>query len=444
MTRGGNKRRHNEDILKVFLWCCLGLAIVIVAYDGLLAIGFGTRPAWFNSWMAFAGSGVLTLCAVGTLAWLYAVNQRQFNAHEQLKSRERLQSERLLTVINNINYAVLNITPRGTIKMYNSATLILLDTNDNLNNKNIDAVLKLVDSTGKLVRLSNIVVGHKMIDRDDLIYVLSDGQKINIHLTCVPVRGSYGATEKALGGVIMTLRDITKAKTLDDEKDEFISVVSHELRTPVTIAEGSLSNLQAYIERGISDSAQFKAAVDTAHEQVIFLAKMINDLSTLSRAERDVGADLETIKITELLADLYRKYQPEAKAKGLALDLDLNNAAGSIKVSRLYIEELLQNLVTNAIKYTAHGSVTLSAKTTAAVTEFAVTDTGIGISKPDQKRIFDKFYRSEDYRTRETSGSGLGLYVSNQLANKMGGELTLDSRLNHGSTFTFVLPKNKS
>ena len=116
---------------------------------------------------------------------------------------------------------------------------------------------------------------------------------------------------------------------------------------------------------------------------------------------------------------------------------------GSVFTSRLYLEELMQNLVSNAIKYTQSGSVTIKITRKNDLIKFAVQDTGIGISRSEREKIFDKFYRSEDYRTRESSGTGLGLYLSAQLADKMGTWLKLTSRMNHGSTFFFELPTHK-
>jgi multi-sensor signal transduction histidine kinase len=108
----------------------------------------------------------------------------------------------------------------------------------------------------------------------------------------------------------------------------------------------------------------------------------------------------------------------------------------------------LQNFITNAIRYTEKGGVTIIVKPGENDTiNFAVKDTGIGISRSDQAHLYQKFWRSEDYRTRETSGTGLGLYVVAKLAIKLKTEIKLKSRLNHGSTFSFSLPavkKNKS
>lgn len=175
----------------------------------------------------------------------------------------------------------------------------------------------------------------------------------------------------------------------------------------------------------------------------MYLAKMINDLGTLSRAERGTGDEQELIDVRELLHTMHGRYEGEALAKKLRLDLDLGNSLGKVMTSRLYIEELLQNLITNAIKYTTEGSVTIVARKLKNTITFTIKDTGIGISKADQDKIFGKFYRSEDYRTRETGGTGLGLYVSSKLAMKLNTKIILTSRLNYGSSFSFELESSK-
>jgi signal transduction histidine kinase len=236
------------------------------------------------------------------------------------------------------------------------------------------------------------------------------------------------------------MRDVTKAKSLEEERDEFISVVSHELRTPITIVEGTISNVQVMMQHPDHTKEMLSDAVEMAHDQIVYLAKMVNDLSTLSRAERGVADAAEDIDVREMIHKLHDEYDKEARAKKLHLNLDLSATLGHVTTSRLYLEEMLQNFITNAIKYTKTGTVTVSVKQKQSVVKFAVKDSGIGISKSDQAKIFQKFYRSEDYRTRETSGTGLGLYVTAKLAHKVGAKIELTSRLNHGSTFSFTLP----
>ena len=151
------------------------------------------------------------------------------------------------------------------------------------------------------------------------------------------------------------------------------------------------------------------AAIDESHKQVLFLARMVNDLSTLSRAERGVSDEKEVIDLTELAKKTIDEYSPQAEEKGLAFNLDIGSQPGSVEASRLYLEELLQNFITNAIRYTQKGQVTLSIKKDkSGNVVFKVKDSGIGISKADLSKIFDKFYRAEDYRTRETNSTGLG------------------------------------
>jgi len=108
--------------------------------------------------------------------------------------------------------------------------------------------------------------------------------------------------------------------------------------------------------------------------------------------------------------------------------------------SKLYVREVLQNFITNAIKYTETGSVAITAAPAKNGVVFSVTDTGIGISKGDQEKVFDKFFRSEDYRTRQTNGTGLGLYVTMKLARILHAEIDLRSKLNKGSTFSIFIP----
>lgn len=371
------------------------------------------------------------------------VSNATFN---QIKAQESLQRDRVSTIVNNLTDAVLSIDMDGIIRVYNAASLDLLDTNDSLNGHHIDEVLPLTDQSDIGISLfKEFQKAKTVVKRDDLDFTYDDGEQIRLEITYAPIRSSYSRSKKSEthDGYIVIMRDITKAKSLEEERDEFISVTSHELRTPLTIAEGTISNVQVMMDHPDVTKQMLKEAVNTAHEQIIFLSHMVNDLSTLSRAERGVADGAEDIDVMELAHKLHDKYEADAKARKLHLDLDLSPKLGTVHVSRLYIEELLQNFITNAIKYTKKGSVTIIFEQKAGKVTFTVKDTGIGISKSDQSKIFNKFYRSEDYRTRETSGTGLGLYISAKLAHKIGTKITSTSRLNFGSTFSFTLPVKK-
>ncbi len=388
--------------------------------------------------------GVFAIVFLGTaLIGIISVQETRRKALVQSQAQERLQYDRILTIINNLTDAAFSTDENGRIIMYNAACLDLLDTNDSLKGKNIGDLFTLSDTEEGKVNLFEILSKtERATRRDDLNHTYSDGESIRLEITSAPIRSTYSLHKKSQQvGYILIMRDVTKQKSLEEERDEFISVVSHELRTPITIVEGTLSNLDVMVgQKKAIDQKVLADSIKTAHDQVLYLARMVNDLSTLSRAERGIADAPEEIDVTELLHALHRKYQKEAELKKLHLNIDLGTKLGKVSASRLYLEELLQNFVTNAIKYTEKGNVTIVGKRTKNTIEFSVKDSGIGISRSDQLKIFHKFYRSEDYRIRETSGTGLGLYVSAKLSHKLGTHIELKSRLNHGSTFSFELP----
>ncbi len=350
-----------------------------------------------------------------------------------------LEHERLSSLINSMADGVLALGDDGKIVLSNGAALNILDVNNTLTGQQIEKVLKLVDKNGQPVDTKSLVMSVKTQESNrDLRIAYEDGSMINLYLSIAPVRLGYG--HAGSGGFVVLLRDITREKSLEEERDEFISVVSHELRTPIAIAEGNISNAQLIVSKS-GDIKSVSDALKQAHDQVMFLSDMINDLSTLSRAERGVlHVDVESINVSELLASLEKNYIPQAAHKNLKLNVDIDPALELLMSSKLYTREILQNFITNAIKYTEEGSVTIHAKPIAEGVEFAVSDTGIGISKSDQERVWDKFFRSEDYRTRANNGTGLGLYVTMKLARLIHAEVELESELNKGSTFYIRIP----
>lgn len=385
---------------------------------------------------------ILSIISCGLV---FIFNQQKISKTEleQIKAQELSERDRISTLINNMADAVISTDNNGKIRIYNAASLNLLDTNNDLKGHMIDEILPLKNKDGDKISLFNELKNtHMTSKRDDLLISFGQGDEMRLEVTYAPVRSNYSHyhTSKPSDGYVIIMRDITKSKSLEEERDEFISVVSHELRTPIAIAEGTVSNAQLMLNHTDVTKQMLKDTMNTAHEQIVFLAGMVNDLSTLSRAERGVMADGEIIDVKELAHKLHDKYLDEAKKRHLHLNLDISAKLSPIYVSRLYIEEMLQNFITNAIKYTKEGSVTIQFKQKDGKINFAVKDTGIGISKSDQTKIFQKFFRSEDYRTRETSGTGLGLYIAHKLAGKIGTKIEFKSRLNFGSTFSFELP----
>ena len=353
---------------------------------------------------------------------------------------QALESEWLNGLIGSMADGVLAIDEQGEIVLYNGAALNLLDKNGNLTGKKISRVLELFDKDGNPIDVQQMVQETKIptTNRDDLLHY-NDGSKANLYLSIAPVHLGYGS--KGDLGYVLLMRDITREKSLEEERDEFISVVSHELRTPIAITEGNISNAQ-FIANKSGDIEAIKKALNDAYGQVLFLSGLVNDLSTLSRAERGVlQVSIDAINPHDLVHELTDGYKAQAAAKGLDLKTHVDPGLEILQSSNLYVREILHNFITNAIKYTETGSITIGARAAQnGGIRFSVMDTGIGMSRSDQQKIFTKFFRSEDYRTRANNGTGLGLYITEKLAGMIHAEIIASSELNHGSTFTLSVP----
>ncbi len=355
------------------------------------------------------------------------------------KSRINIEHEQLTTLINSLADAVIALNEDIEIVRFNAAALSILDLNTLELKTPLTEVFKPMDKNNKEVNIKDLILNIKIPETNrDLRLRYWDNSIINLYVSIAPVRLGYGA--RGQKGFVLLLRDITREKSLEEERDEFISVTSHELRTPIAIAEGNLSNA-IFLASKEQVPEVIKTSLKSAHDQVLFLSDMINDLSTLSRAERNVlEVDVSQINIKDLLQDLVTAYKKQIDDKQLTIRMEIADNVTEVKSSRLYLREILQNFLTNAIKYTSEGEILIKAVTVDKGVKLSVKDSGIGISKADQERVFDKFFRSEDYRTRQANGTGLGLYVTMKLARLIHAEIGLESELNVGSTFSVVVP----
>jgi signal transduction histidine kinase len=353
-----------------------------------------------------------------------------------------VEHERLLSLMNSMVDGVIAVDQHLEVVLSNGAAQNILDINTSLQNKPLGTIFKLYDKNNQPVNVNKLVHDATTpFSSRDLHLQYADNSSAALYLSIAPVHLGFG--ERGIHGFVILIRDITREKSLEDERDEFISVVSHELRTPIAIAEGNISNAQFVAEK-TKDMTAIKKALKEAHDQTLFLASMINDLSTLSRAERGkLNVDITSIDIPTFMQALGDDYVADARRKDLKLFVEVDPDATVLWSSELYVREILQNFITNALKYTDKGSITLHASGLGHGIMFIISDTGIGISKSDQAKVFDKFFRSEDFRTRKTNGTGLGLYVVMKLARLLHADISLKSRLNEGSTFSISVPNLK-
>lgn len=436
----------------IFLgWLVLIIVMAIYINERLAWVGYLIMLAAIaitlavNSAQPKLGYQLASAAAVGLIILItnaiWKVANSSLADSEENRQQASFEQQRLTALINNMVDGVLAVDEHMRIRQYNAAALDILDVNETLTGKPLTDYLKPLGQTEQKFDLISYLRHLKRAEiRTDLKLKYNDESIINLYLAAAPVHLGYG---RHGGGFTLILRDITREKSLEEERDEFISVVSHELRTPIAIAEGNISNAQFVLQNAKSANRAelVEKSMEEAHHQVLFLAGLINDLSTLSRAERGkLEVEVGSINTTSLLEELLDNYKPDATAKGLSLRIKHSLKLPNLSSSELYVREILQNFITNAIKYTEKGSITLSAAARPDGVEFAVTDTGIGLSKSDKVKVFDKFFRSEDFRTRKNSGTGLGLYVTMKLARLLNADINIESQLNHGSTFSIFFP----
>jgi len=355
------------------------------------------------------------------------------------KPSANLEHERLTSLVNSMADGVVAVDKQARVVIYNGAAMNILNRNDSIQGKHLGTIFHPIDKEGHPVDVKALIdAATTPTTNRDLRLEYDDGSSINLYTSIAPVRLGFGAS--GLQGYVVLLRDITREKSLEEERDEFISVASHELRTPIAITEGNISNAQFIAEKD-GDLTKIKQALEEAHNQILFLAQLVNDLSTLSRAERGkLTLDIEPIDIHELVQEILHNYEKEAAAKKLKMTAHVADGTAPLISSKLYVREILQNFLTNALKYTEKGGITIAARPAENGVTFTVSDTGIGISHSDQKHVFQKFFRSEDFRTRKTNGTGLGLYVTSKLARLLQATVSMESELNKGSSFSITVP----
>jgi len=222
-------------------------------------------------------------------------------------------------------------------------------------------------------------------------------------------------------------------------KSEFLGNMSHELRTPLTSVIGCSSVLLEQIYGPLNDRQQ--QYLNIIHMSGQHLLTLINDVLDLTRIE--VGREdlnIQSIPIAEVCEGSLAMMQPQSQRKGLNLELEIAPNVTTCWADYRRLRQILLNLLSNAIKFTDSGSVQLQVRQVDAIVEFAVRDTGIGIAEADLARLFQPFEQLETGLSRRYEGVGLGLALSQRLAQLMGGEITVTSQPGQGSCFTLRLP----
>ena len=243
------------------------------------------------------------------------------------------------------------------------------------------------------------------------------------------------AVPLAAGGAVATIDDLSDRARLDAVRTDFVANISHELKTPV----GALALLAEALADN-DDPAVYRRLAEKMIEEAHRASNTIDDLLELSRIELGGQGIPEHVELSAVVAEAAARHRFAAGTVGVNLDVPLVGELG-VTGDRLQLVSAVSNLVDNAIKYSnAGGSVRITANASGQWAEIDVSDDGIGIPTRDLDRVFERFYRVDRARSRETGGTGLGLAIVRHVAHNHGGEVSVRSHEGEGSTFTLRIP----
>jgi two-component system, OmpR family, phosphate regulon sensor histidine kinase PhoR len=239
------------------------------------------------------------------------------------------------------------------------------------------------------------------------------------------------------GDVLLVLRDVTAARRVEAMRRDFVADASHELKTPAAAIQAAAETVQRALEAG--DQAGAARFALQARREAGRLSRIVSDLLDLSRLESErPGA--EPVRLDRVVEEEADRMRPDAAEAGIKLEVEASPA--TVRGSAKDLALLVRNLLDNAVRYTPEaGTVSVDVTENGGRVTLAVTDTGIGIPSRDLPRIFERFYRVDRARSRETGGTGLGLSIARHVVEQHGGRIRARSELGRGSTFTVVLPK---
>jgi PAS domain S-box-containing protein len=413
--------------------------LIVVAVQMLWVFTVLSHSAFVPVHLTDIQAGIATAAVlIGTGIYIERLTRmasREKSSLEKLSHELEAGRKHLLTLVNSLNDAIFVVDDHGRVTNYNAAAEYLCEYSGDMLTQSFAKVLPLRPHVTPDSKLVNLLKTSGPQHRRDLSVIDKNGAITDLDISVQPVL----LEGKKTTDYIIVCKDITKERSVEEQRSEFISVASHELRTPITIMEAALS--AALLSKDKMDE-QTRTVLEQAHTHCLFLASIVKDLSMLAEASNDnLPIQLVRVNPADLLKQMSKDFEAQAKQKGLKIKVETQTDVPVVLSTENHIREILQNYITNAIKYSTEGAITLRAKpSNRNGVIFSVQDTGIGISPSDQKHLFTKFFRSEDYRTRSTGGTGLGLYLCKEIAQRLNGKIWCESELNKGSTFYLEIP----
>lgn len=288
-----------------------------------------------------------------------------------------------------------------------------------------------------LTDILGVPVGYTAENKTQVkLYNTKDDDELSIRIAFSTIR----SRDKGVTGTIAVLQDVTEQEKLDVSRREFVANVSHELRTPLTTIK---SYLEALDDGALEEPTLAQRFITVTRNEAERMIRLVNDLLHLSRLDsRQEVLTKEPVNINEMLEDVADRFSFQMLQKKIQIELDVTPGLNEVMMDRDQMDQVLDNLMSNAIKHTPEsGRITLRACITDHKhLEISIQDTGSGIPRKDLSRIFERFYRVDKARSRNMGGTGLGLSIAREIIKAHGGTIRIESEINMGTTVTFALP----
>ena len=352
--------------------------------------------------------------------------------------REQAKDQAML---NSIADGVLATDGRGVVTLFNTACTRMLgwEPEEVIGKKLVD-VVKMTNDAGEeilssqrpLAKTLELGLTSSFTQR----YRRKDGSVFPVSITVSPIV-FRGRPE----GAIAVVRDVTKETQIDKAKTEFVSLASHQLRTPISIINWYLEAILTGETSGLT--ARQKQFLKQVYESAGRMSELVDTLLNVSRLEMGTFAmKKEEVNLLPLARSLVQELEPELKRRRHRFMFTSPSTFPSIRADRKLVWIILQNLLTNAIKYTPNGGkIALDMTPRGSHVLIHVSDSGVGIPEAQKSRIFLKMFRAQNAQELDSNGSGLGLYIVKSIVEKMGGTIRFTSRIGKGTVFRVKLPR---
>ena len=352
--------------------------------------------------------------------------RRRLEAAEAAARAVAAEREQAAQVLDAVGEGVFLLDDDGVVRLWNRAA---------------EAVTGLPDEEARGRRLAELV--HDWDALSQAIPVSDASASVRSATVPFEVRGrdlwlSFVAVRSA-NGIVYAFRDVTGERRLEEEKSDFVATISHELRTPMAAVYGAAETL---LRRDIAlGSEQGRALLEMIARQAQRLAQITEDVLLTRNLDRgDVQIERRPVDVAELVRATVAALESQLP-EPVPVDVDIEADAALVSGDSDRIQQVLMNLLDNAFKYGGKSRVAVRVENANGSVRVSVGDSGPGILPADAERIFEKFFRADPQLTYAPGGTGLGLYISRELAQRMGGSLGVTSSPGAGATFVLELPR---